>query len=136
MKPITFGKFKLNTDPIQVNLYGQPYNIDLFAVGYSHGGTCVEAKVGPGLPDCIVGEPFGKMTFWDERITPTLPPESFCVKTWSENAWVPSLINSGLFEDTGEKIPMPFENSASIWRFSPAVLLMIEKKQEEAIKGN
>lgn len=136
MKPITFEKFKLNIDPIRVDLFGSPHNIDLFAVGYAAGGTCVEAKVGPGLPDCIVGEPFGKVTFWDERITRTLPPQEFCVKTWSENSWVLPLLSSSIFEDTGKTIEMPHGNVAPIWKFSPAILLMITSRQREIVKGN
>ena len=45
---------------------------------------------------------------------PLLPGE-FTVKTWSENAWVPQLLASGLFIDTGKTVPTGFVH-APIWR--------------------
>ena len=42
-------------------------------------------------------------------------PGEFAVKTWTENAWVPQLLASGLFIDTGKTIPTGFVQ-APIWR--------------------
>jgi hypothetical protein len=40
------------------------------------------------------------------------------VKTWSENAgWFKKVLDTGLFEDTGKRVPTGFVE-AQIWRFT------------------
>lgn len=121
MKPIKHEKYKLNSTPVLVKLFNHEYTIDIFAVGYAEGGTCIMGTVRTGPVDCVAGEPFGKLSFWQERVTQDLPPEEFCVKTWSENRWAASVFKSGLFEDTGKRIVVAY-GEAPIWKLSSEVI--------------
>ena len=48
-----------------------------------------------------------------------LGPDEFIAKTWSENAETAALaLESGLFEDTGGRVPMGFV-TGEIWRVLP-----------------
>lgn len=47
-----------------------------------------------------------------------LEPGEFFVKTWSENEpLIPSIRNSGIFIDTGKRVPTGFV-MAEVWKFS------------------
>lgn len=60
------------------------------------------------------GAPFGIITTnipeYDD-----LKVGEFLVKTWSENEWVPQLLESGLFEDTNKRVSSGFVE-AQVWR--------------------
>jgi hypothetical protein len=49
-----------------------------------------------------------------------LAPDEFVAKTWSENTMTAALaLDSGLFEDTGGRVPMGFV-TGEIWRITPS----------------
>ena len=122
MEFIKHEKYKLNSTPVPVKLSSYNYEVNIFAVGYAEGGTCIMATVVTGPADCVAGEPFGKLSFWQEGVTHLLPPEEFCVKTWSENGWASSVFKSGLFEDTGKRIILVYGTEAPIWKLSNLAL--------------
>lgn len=90
-----------------VSAWGKNYSLRIMQRQYPNGRIALQ---GLGEND----EPFGV-------ITTNLPDEpleegEFIVKTWSENQWVPQLLNGDLpFEDTGKRVPTGFVE-AQIWR--------------------
>lgn len=64
------------------------------------------------------GEPWGKLTVNIEGAE--LAPGEFAVRDWEESAeHAAAAMASGLFEDTGRRIPTGFV-TAGVWRFKPA----------------
>jgi hypothetical protein len=67
---------------------------------------------------CSNGEPFMKVTVNLPDAEYKLHKGEFCVKTWSENEpYVADLLRSGLFVDTGKRVPSGF-CEASVWKLA------------------
>jgi len=67
--------------------------------------------------DLTDGEIFGVLTVNLPDKEHLLGRGEVFVKTWSENAgWVAKVLATGLFEDTGKRVPTGFVE-AQIWRF-------------------
>lgn len=91
---------------------GQPYDLTLQVTNrYVDGNRpVIQAYCGP--------EQFATITV--NLPNAELEEGEFLVKTWTENEWVPQLLNSGIFEDTGKRVPTGFVK-AQVWRLKTPV---------------
>ena len=90
-----------------------PYGSAAILVGrYPAGGAIAIQLVGDD-------EPMEPMTTFSTNLVPCgaqLSCDEFCVKTWSENElFVSPMLSTGLFEDTGKRVPSGYVVSP-VWR--------------------
>jgi hypothetical protein len=90
-----------------------PYGSAAILVGrYPAGGAIAIQLVGDD-------EPMEPMTTFSTNLAPCgarLSCDEFCVKTWSENeVFVAPMLSTGLFEDTGKRVPSGYVVSP-VWR--------------------
>jgi hypothetical protein len=80
---------------------------------YQHGGaTAIVMELQDGEPLCTLSVNIEGVK---------LPEGTFLAKTWSENAEIAkAALDSGLFEDTGKRVPTGFVE-AQVWRFKEPV---------------
>jgi hypothetical protein len=84
----------------------------VIATTYENGATAVVIKCVDGSPLCILSVNLGDVKLKDGE---------FLAKTWSENEDIAkSALDSGLFEDTGRRIPTGWVE-AQVWRFKVPV---------------
>ena len=90
---------------------------------YRHGG-----QIAITLTNAATGEPWGVLSTNLAVYGATIEPDAFAVKTWSENTELAaSMRDSGLFEDTGERIPTGYVQ-APVWRIKdPAHVPPVER---------
>lgn len=109
MNGIIRTKVTFQGEVLDVTLHGNYYRGE---DGRSQGPKAILAR----LP---FGEPLGILTV---NVVDHFPaPGEVYVKTWSENSeWAPSLLTTGLFEDTGRRIHTGFVE-AQVWKYSDEV---------------
>jgi len=90
---------------------------DIFIGRYPAGGAIAIQLIARGsLP-----EPLGTFSTKLIAYDVTVADDEFCVKGWSENEpLVAPMLATGLFEDTGRRVPAGFESSP-IWRVKNAM---------------
>jgi hypothetical protein len=93
--------------------YGEAI-IDIAA--YDNGAPAVR------LTNAETGEPIATLSINLPEAAHQLGPDEFFAKTWTENkAVAAAALSSGLFEDTGKRIPTGFVE-AQVWRFAAGAL--------------
>lgn len=96
--------------------YGRPLTlqVEAFSPGYVDGG-------GTAVVLCDEDGPFTTLSVNATGTSEALPKDEFCVKLWSENEPLREpLLASGLFEDTGRRIPLGYA-FAEVWRITAAL---------------
>lgn len=107
---------------MEITAYGEKYQIDWKFLQYFNGGLAVQGFIKSS------GEPFCKLSFWDQVITPHLDFDEFCVKTWSENIPIVQALRNK-WDEKG----FPFELSSKtefdgpIWKVKKEFHHLIEK---------
>jgi hypothetical protein len=94
----------------KIEFLGEVVDIQLEVAEYNMGGRkAIRAMCDEG--------PFGVLTVNDPGAR--LGPGEILVKTWTENCWVPQLLEllPENFKDTGRRVPMGY-GSAQVWKFS------------------
>jgi len=100
MKPKLIGKFQTN--------YGMGM---VYLSAY-----CYDPKFPAIVINSLHGEPIATLTVYIEGVV--LQDGELLVKTWSENERIAQqALESGLFEDTGKRVPTGFVE-AQVWRFA------------------
>jgi hypothetical protein len=111
-----------------VTLFDEVFNISLEVNSYRDGNRVAITAV------CDDGERFGTVTVNDPSVD--LAEGEILVKTWTENAWVPQLLEQlpNRFFDTGKRVPMGYDN-AQVWRFVPSWESQVDVESKGACRG-
>lgn len=91
-----------------IEFLDETYNIELVFNRYLHDNKMAIQAI------CEDGEVFGTVT---TNVEGTLEENEISVKTYSENSWVPQLLEKlpEVFEDTGKRIQSGFV-SVQVWK--------------------
>ena len=86
----------------KIEFLNNEYNIELFLTRYGY-----KNRIAIQAIDTSDGEIFGTLT---TNIEGEIEENEFFVKDWSENSWVPGVLNSfpEYFEDTGKRFESGF----------------------------
>lgn len=90
---------------------GRLVDIEIVTAKFHDGNTAVLAKSN--------GAPYGRISVNVPDFN--LSQSEIIVKTYSENVWVPQLLElmPDVFQDTGRRLPWSWPN-LQIWRFTPS----------------